>query len=369
MVLLPVSGGLFYLALRQVGWGYLLGSLREANYWLVGLALAVGLVSHIARAARWRELLLAAGLDASLYEVFYAVMFGYACNLLLPRAGEVARCARLAELKRFPLSETLGSVVSERLSDVVVFLLMTLMAVVVSFHYFGAFLWERIVAPFMARFQGSSLWLGLTLLVGAAALLTGLVWAIKRGIFGARLRQWCGRVARGLGRGMGTIIHLPRRGRFLLYTVLIWVCYWLMTYLVCLAYPATAALPISTSYLLLVVGTFGMMVPGGLWRFPPGYSALARGGGDTKTRGSGLRHPIARCADAAAGSGGCGIDGEGGNAGQKENDAPAERNCILRRHAPSTIVGKCSKRPRRPSGISPQGRKGDTDGMRRKAMG
>lgn len=261
LVLLPVSGGLFYLALRQVGWGYLLDSLREANYWLVGLALAVGLVSHIARAARWRELLLAAGLDASLYEVFYAVMFGYACNLLLPRAGEVARCARLAELKRFPLSETLGSVVSERLSDVVVFLLMTLMAVVVSFHYFGAFLWERIVAPFMARFQGSSLWLGLTLLVGAAALLTGLVWAIKRGIFGARLRQWCGRVARGLGRGMGTIIHLPRRGRFLLYTVLIWVCYWLMTYLVCRAYPATAALPVSTSYLLLVVGTFGMMVP------------------------------------------------------------------------------------------------------------
>ena len=65
---------------------------------------------------------------------FMAVMIGYLMNLALPRMGEISRCGVLTRYEKISFSKLLGTVVAERLVDMVSLLLLLL---IVIFSQFG----------------------------------------------------------------------------------------------------------------------------------------------------------------------------------------------------------------------------------------
>lgn len=266
---LPVLVVLVYLAFRKVEPQELLSIVSQANWSLVAVAMLVGILSHLIRARRWQLLLNTLERPTTLFSAFYAVMVGYFFNLLLPRAGEAVRCVVVSRRSQVKLEKSLGTMVTERLADVFVMLLLTLITVLFSLTTFGAFLWDDVLQPFFGRKFGTHP----LAVCGAIAALVGAVlliyWMMHSRVLGLRLRAKVRRFFRGLAQGMDSLRRMEAKWEFLGWTVALWVAYGLMTYLVCLALPATEGLGLQVSLTLLVVGTFGMFVPvqGGIGSF------------------------------------------------------------------------------------------------------
>lgn len=269
LVALPVLAALLYLAFRKVETRELLSIMSQANWIIVAAAMGVGVLSHLIRARRWQLLLNTLERPTSLFTAFYAVMVGYFFNLLLPRVGEAVRCVVVSRRTHVKLEKPLGTVVTERLADVFVTLLLTIVTVLFSLSTFGAFLWDEILAPFWDRASGRHFFTLAIVLIACAAAVWGICGLVRSRVLGPRLRVRIRRFFRGLAQGMNSLRRMKGKWEFMGWTVALWGAYWLMTYLICLALPATSGLSLSVSLTLLVVGTFGMFVPvqGGIGSF------------------------------------------------------------------------------------------------------
>jgi hypothetical protein len=60
------------------------------------------------------------GHKAGFWSVYNAMMVGYLANLVLPRAGEVVRCTVLKRTDAIPVKVSLGTVITERVIDVLI---------------------------------------------------------------------------------------------------------------------------------------------------------------------------------------------------------------------------------------------------------
>lgn len=269
VLVLPLAALLLYFAFRGIDLASVWSALMQANWWWVGLAMCVGFVAHILRAARWNLLLEALGKPMQLGETFYAVMVGYFVNLLLPRAGEVARCAQLSRSQGVKFDSTLGTVIVERFFDVLAFFLLTVIAVLVSVRIFGSFLWEQVLYPSFSSLSSQDFLLIVLILLLAVVAGILFVWAVRRELLGHKLRVRLGGIRRGLLDGMRTVFSMRRKRLFYFYTVLLWGCYWMMAHLICLSLPFTSHLWFDKSLILTVVGSFGMLIPvqGGIGSF------------------------------------------------------------------------------------------------------
>jgi glycosyltransferase 2 family protein len=98
-------------------WGFLLHTWQQANKgWLLAMA-AIAVISHVVRAERWRMLLVPTGHTTKLSYSFLSLMVGYLVNLVIPRGGEVSRCYNLYKLDGTPVEMSFGTVVVERIID------------------------------------------------------------------------------------------------------------------------------------------------------------------------------------------------------------------------------------------------------------
>lgn len=143
---LAVTVACMYLAVRGVALDDALDALRDSDLrWLLP-ALPVFALAIVLRAVRWWSLFEARA-RPPLRAVVYALMVGYFFNNILPaRAGEAARVIALHRRAATPKAETVGTVVVERLFDVLA-LLIVLFA---SYPWLPEISWLRAAAIFGA---------------------------------------------------------------------------------------------------------------------------------------------------------------------------------------------------------------------------
>lgn len=143
---LVVTVACMYFAVRGVALADAVDALRDSDLvWLVP-AVPVFALAIALRALRWWALF-AASQRPSLRAVTYALMIGYFFNNILPaRAGEAARVIALHRRAATPKAETVGTVVVERLFDVLA-LLIVLFA---SYPWLPEISWLRAAAIFGA---------------------------------------------------------------------------------------------------------------------------------------------------------------------------------------------------------------------------
>lgn len=262
-----LGGGLLWLALRNVDFGALGDALRTANYWYLLPLVVLLLASHALRAWRW-QMLLEALPDAGGHvrrvpfkTAFFSLMIGYMVNYAAPRLGEVARTANLASQSRLPFSGVFGTVVVERLLDVLV-----LAAGLVAAFFILA---DRTaaVAPLFAPAADLladppvAWWIviavGIGVLVGMALLFRAL---LRRS---ARAEGLASRVVATLTSfrdGLVSVIRAPRRLGIVATTLGIWAAYLLVTFLPLRMF-GIESLGLVDTWVLLMVGTVGMAVP------------------------------------------------------------------------------------------------------------
>jgi uncharacterized protein (TIRG00374 family) len=117
---LAVTIFLLWWVLRDVELAVVWREIREADFLLLGLAVAIATGTFFFRALRWRVLLAPIHPGSSLRSRWAAVNIGFMANNLLPaRVGEFARAYALSRLEPVSVSGAFGSLVVERFLDAI----------------------------------------------------------------------------------------------------------------------------------------------------------------------------------------------------------------------------------------------------------
>ena len=144
---------LFWLAFRGQNISEIKIKLQNANYYWVLFALSFGVLSNVSRAVRWKMLIEPSGYNPSVINTFSAVSFGYFANLAVPRLGEVSRCAVLNRYEKIPVSNLLGTVVVERIVDVIALGIILLITLVLQFKLLSDFAMKSFFHPLEEKFS------------------------------------------------------------------------------------------------------------------------------------------------------------------------------------------------------------------------
>lgn len=264
---IAISVGLAWFLSKNVDWGAIKDSLRnDVNYWWFLPVIVVSVFSHIFRALRWRLQLRAIDVHPSLSALVNSIFGTYFVNLLFPRLGEVWRSGYIANREKASFTQVLGSMVGDRLSDTVTVALLTL------FTFFIA--QDKFVKFFDQRGDGSgsmfTSWVFWLLVVLGVLGVLAIVW-IFRSKSENKVISKLRLMIRNFWDGFAAIGKMEGKWLFLLYTVLIWGCYFMQLYLASFAFSCTKDLGIVAILVLFVLSSIGMAVPsnGGLgpWQF------------------------------------------------------------------------------------------------------
>ena len=262
LFLLAIAGVLLWFAFRGISIRNVFSEMLKANFFWVSLSLVFSIVALISRAYRWKLLIESTGYSPPLKKTFYALMVGYFANLAFPRLGEVTRCGSLSKSEIIPFTSLLGTVIVERVIDVISLFICLLLAAIIEYKRLGNFLQDNIIQPIIDKFKqvmGSPIFL-----IAAILLIAGLVFAII--IYIKRVRQkgkeskWV-QLMKGLIDGLRSIAKLKRPWLFIFHSVFIWVLYFFGVYVCFFALPFTSHLGFSAALFLLVAGGLAMSAP------------------------------------------------------------------------------------------------------------
>jgi len=236
---------------------------HEANKFLLFLSALAAVLSHIIRAERWKLLLNPMGHHTKIGHSFLSVMVGYFINLAIPRGGEVSRCYNLYRLNKTPVDVSLGTVVAERVIDLIFLLILIGASFLIEVDNLMYFFQSEEIQKLKGNGGGGfpyMLVIGLLIFVVAIYLVVRYIFNKKR-IMALRFLSKGRKVLSGVKSGVTAVFRLEQRLLFILYSLLIWVCYYLMMYLVMLAFPETAELGITAALTIFVIGGVAMAVP------------------------------------------------------------------------------------------------------------
>ncbi len=239
---------------------------NDVNYFWIVISLFLGLLSHVSRTIRWNLMIEPLGRKPRILNTFLAVMIGYLMNLALPRMGEISRCGVLSRYEKIPFTKLIGTVVLERLIDVLMLLLLLIIVIITQFGQVLEFLGNNpeVKAKFMKVITSP-------LLAGLLLVFLMIVWAARHKIRKSSLAQKIMGFADQFIEGFRSIRNMKKKGAFIFHSAFIWLMYYLMLYCVFFSFGFTSHLMPLAGLTVFVLGSFGMVAPvqGGIgaWHF------------------------------------------------------------------------------------------------------
>jgi len=235
----------------------------KANYWWIILSAGISLFSHFIRALRWRLLIQQLDYNPSVSRVFYSLMTGYLANLFLPRIGELSRCIALRRTDKVPFNELVGTVIAERLFDVITVMVLIGTVTILQFSLLKSYLFKYILNPLFAMVENNYILL-IVLIVGGLFVFVASVFIIKNKFRKSSSDSYVGKSKKqllGVHNGVLSIIKMKKKWLFLFYTVLLWTLYLFMVYTAFFAISSMGHLDIYAALAILALGTIGIAVP------------------------------------------------------------------------------------------------------------
>jgi glycosyltransferase 2 family protein len=260
LLFLGIGGGLIWYSIASgiINPTKLWEDVSHANLLWVGMMVLLMFVAHGSRAARWQLLLEPLGYKPSFINVNNAVWLGYFANNLVPRLGEVTRCSQLYKSDNIPVEKSLGTVVIDRLFDVVTLFILLIIHFIIDFDKLWAFVNQQLAQGEGSQGGKSTL---IFVLLGLMVLGGIIVFIFRNKILQTPLIQTIIEKLKGLLDGLLSIRHLKNPKLFLFYSVLIWAMYWAMGYVLFKAIPKFEDLPPIAGLTVLVSGALAMILP------------------------------------------------------------------------------------------------------------
>jgi len=261
-IILPLAVGFFFIYLsynntseeeRNLIYSYI----QKADLRFVMLSVFFGILSHLSRAYRWKYLLSPLGYQPRFINSALAVLIAYIANLGIPRSGEILRATTLSSYEKIPFEKTFGTIVAERLVDLLILIGFVLNALILQFDIIWSILSEKKISP-------------LQILIGLAFVIIGYI-ALKK-LFALSQNPLLIRIKNffwGLAEGVMSLKNMPNKGLFIGHTLFIWLMYLAMFYVIKWTVPETASLGMNAMLPAFVVGGIAISATnGGIGIYP-----------------------------------------------------------------------------------------------------
>lgn len=264
---LALAVGILWWMYRGIRWVELEDALSHRMSWTwMLLSMPFGILAQVLRAMRWKQALAPAGEHPRLSTCIHAVFLSYASSLVVPRVGEVLRCGILRRYEGTNFSCCVGTVVTERIIDTILILVLSFLTFLTQIPVFLTFFQHTGVS--LSSVLGTFSLTGylVTAVCGILALLCILLLA-RRFHFFSRTKS----VLSDLKNGLLSVRKVKQPLLFILYSVGIWLSYFLHFYLTFFCFDFTSELGPLAALVIFIVGTYAVLVPtpngAGSWHF------------------------------------------------------------------------------------------------------
>jgi uncharacterized protein (TIRG00374 family) len=248
---------LFYMAFRNIPFTDLKAEISTVRPVYLLLLLIPSWGGQFLRTWRWQLLL---GKETPYFRVYHSLLLGYFVNLALPRVGELSRCAALQSTGGPSFSKALGTVIVERIADLVCLVLVVFLAFLLQGEVWQAWFEDRVGKPVYELYTHHQL-LVITLLLAGVGLLFVFIRLSRSWLsrLGSRAGAWMDQ----LRQGIASIFSLNRIDLllFILLSASIWTCYFFTTWLWFLALPAADGASLGVAFTVMVTGSLVKTLP------------------------------------------------------------------------------------------------------------
>jgi len=263
----PIAFGLFlvwysYNSTTPEERDQILHYISNASPFWVGISVIIGILSHISRAVRWKYLLEPMEYRPKTINTIFIVLISYFANLGIPRSGEILRATALTTYEKVPFEKGFGTIVTERVIDLLMLLIIILVTLVLQTDFILGFLEQRGVNLIGA--------IGI-LFVGIVGLFLGSYIIRKsKSPLALKLKGFLG----GLQDGVLSLFRMKNKWPFILHTVFIWTAYFGMFWVIKYTVEETVSLSMGQLLVAFVAGAFAMSTTnGGIGLYPIAVSA------------------------------------------------------------------------------------------------
>jgi len=263
---LAVAVWIFWFLYKDIELASLLDQIKSSNWFWILFSLSISLFGFWIRGWRWSLLIQGEeGKPITANRAYHAVMVGYLANLLVPRAGEVARCGVLSRTNGISVGHLIGTVILERSIDLLFLISTILLAFLLENKLFLVLSGDLIDLENL----GETLIGNLPILVGGLVIFFLFLYLVFKRFRNHGFVNKLQNFGRQLLTGVKSISTLKNPVGFWASSVLIWVIYFLTMYTVSLGIQSTANLTPGEVLLVMVMGSIGMIAPvqGGIGTF------------------------------------------------------------------------------------------------------
>jgi uncharacterized protein (TIRG00374 family) len=257
-VVIPLILGIviLYFLYRKTDFNELWSYIKETNWWILAFSLIFGLSGNVIRGLRWNLLIKPLGYNPKASHLIYAVLGNYAVNFAIPRAGEIWRCGVISKKEKIPFAKLIGTLLIDRLFDMIMVILCILIAFTFNFNVFYKHLHEfnlsgNLTSPYFYP--------GIVILIGLC--IAGLFF-FKENRIVKKIRDFF----LSMWKDMLLVRQMKEKTRFIFYSFGIWISYFLYLYITFYAFGFTKHLGIAAGLFVFTLGSVSMGIPsnGGL---------------------------------------------------------------------------------------------------------
>lgn len=233
--------------------------------WML-LSFPFGISAQVFRGWRWKQSLEPLGEKARSSISIYSIFLSYALSLVIPRAGEFARCGVLKKWDDVSFPKALGTVVTERAIDSLLVLLITALVFVMQIPVFLNFFEKTGTSMDSLLCQFTATGYIVTAICGIAVLILAH-YLLKRLAIYNKVKATLG----GLWQGIISLKGVRNVPLYIALTLGIWLSYFFHYYLTFQCFEATSHLNLMCGLVTFIVGSIAVIVPtpngAGPWHF------------------------------------------------------------------------------------------------------
>lgn len=244
-----ISIGLVWYSLSKVPISQIIEEAKQANFWWILLSVFCLTLSHLSRAYRWLYMLEPMGYKVKLPNSIMAVYATYLINYGIPRSGEIARATILSNYEGVPFEKGFGTIVAERVADLIVMLGIICITLVLQFEFIVKFFSERLTSNLF------------TYLVVIILLVLVLVLILRKS--NSFLIKKIKGFLNGIIEGALSIFKMEKKWAFIAHTLFIWGMYVLMFYTTTFAFKSLENIPFAAVLIGFIYASFSVAATNG----------------------------------------------------------------------------------------------------------
>lgn len=240
---------LLYMSLHKLEIKQITETIYKGNFLLVIPVLFISIIVYFFRVLRWELLFRQINQDIPKSNLSIALCIGYLVNFAIPRLGEVTRCAILKKLNKTPINQSFTTVIFERTIDVITLLIISILAIILEYANHTSLLKSFINFDLIPTNQV------IGLLIAFATLIIFVVYLIYK--TENKVKTWL----QGFWISIKMLAKIKSIFLFSIYTICIWICYFLMTYLWFFTFTESSNLSYYMAFQIMIVGSFVRSIP------------------------------------------------------------------------------------------------------------